>query len=184
MVPTLICFWNTKATSHTLGWPAVPGSIQGAGTLVVSTQNIRLVAEKLNVPCTSRWVRNRFVVAMQQVGWRCTVGSACVSTFLKEESEIHYAAFVQTPKHRAHNSVGICWEGTFYTCGNCTTPRDVRQTDPLLGADQFEWWMTLVVHRHKLLLWPIYRDQISIHWFLWDCTHLVLDGRNYWDILW
>lgn len=182
MVPALTCLWNTTATSDTLGWPAVPGSIQGAGTLVVSTQNVRLVAEKLNALCTSRCIRSSFVVAIEQVGWRWTLGSACMSTFLKKESKNALCSFCTNTKIWGPQST---WsKGTFYTCGNCTTPRGVRQTDPLLGADQFEWWMALVVHRHKLLLWAIYKHQISIHWFLWGCTHLVLDGRNYGDILW
>lgn len=176
-----MCFWNTTATSHTLRWPAAPGSIRRAGTQVVSTQNVRLVAEKLNALCTSSCVRSRFVVAIEQFGWRWTLDSACMGMCLKEKNKNALCSFCANTE--TWGPQPTCWKGTFYTCGNCTTPRGVRQTDPLLWADQCEWWMALVVYRHKLLLWPIYRHQISIHWFLWGCTCWVLDGRNCGDIL-
>lgn len=74
------CVFQTKrATSHTLGRPAAPGSIREAGTLVVSAQNVRLVAEKLNGLRTCGCVRSRFVVAIGQFGWRGTLDSACLA---------------------------------------------------------------------------------------------------------
>lgn len=78
------------ATSHTLGWPATPGSIREAGTLVVSTQNVGVFTEKLNGLCTSSCVRSRSVVAIEQFWWRGTPDSACLacmSMYLREKKE-------------------------------------------------------------------------------------------------
>lgn len=66
-------------TSHTLGWPATPGSISEAGIQVVSTQNVGLLAEKLNGLCTTSCVRSRSVVTIKQFGWRGTPDSACLA---------------------------------------------------------------------------------------------------------
>lgn len=76
--PILMCFLKTS-TSHTLRWAAIPGSIREAGALVVSTQNVRVFTEELNHLSTSNCDSStRFVVAVQQFGWRDAPGSVCL----------------------------------------------------------------------------------------------------------
>lgn len=67
------------ATSHTLGLPAAPGSMRGAGNPLASAQNIRSVTEILNSldpPCCGG---NGFVVAILQFWWRRAPGSICLT---------------------------------------------------------------------------------------------------------
>lgn len=48
---------------------------------MVSAQNVRLVAEKLDGLCTCHSGRSWFVVAVEQLGWRRTLDSAGLACF-------------------------------------------------------------------------------------------------------
>lgn len=71
-----------------------------------------------------------------------------------------------------------CWGGTFYTYGHCAAPCGITLTHSLMGANQCERWIALVPYSYQLVLWPVYREQITISWVLWGGTCWIVDGQS------